>query len=88
MIDDKVQVGFAHSYSPTGEIHPIPEDIRALLKDSGLQEKYEARPPYQQNNYIGWIEQARREKVRDKRLVQMLDELRAGGLYMKSRWMG
>ncbi len=71
-----------------GEIHPIPEDIRARLKALDLWEKYEARPPYQQNDYIGWIEQARREKTRDMRLNQMLDELKNGGLYMKARWTG
>ena len=70
------------------DIHPIPEDIRKLLKDRGLYEKYEARPPYQQNDYLGWIEQAKREGTRHNRIEQMLDELAAGGLYMKMRWTG
>ena len=70
------------------DIHPIPEDIRKLLKDRGLYEKYEARPPYQQNDYLGWIEQAKREGTRHNRIEQMLDELEAGGLYMKMRWTG
>jgi uncharacterized protein YdeI (YjbR/CyaY-like superfamily) len=72
----------------TREIHPIPDDIRRLLHDRGLWEAYQARPPYQQNDYLGWIEQAKREDTRDKRIMQMLDELKSGGLYMKMRWTG
>jgi len=72
----------------TREIHPIPDDIRRLLYDRGLWEAYQARPPYQQNDYLGWIEQAKREDTRDKRIMQMLDELEVGGLYMKMRWTG
>ncbi|WP_026172791.1 YdeI/OmpD-associated family protein [Asticcacaulis benevestitus] len=70
------------------EIHPMPDDIRKALKDRGLYGKYEERPPYQQNDYIGWIDQAKREGTRDKRIRHMLDELEAGGLYMKTRWTG
>jgi uncharacterized protein YdeI (YjbR/CyaY-like superfamily) len=72
----------------TREIHPMPEDIRQLLKGRGLYDRYEARPPYQQNDYLGWIGQARREGTRSKRIEQMLDELEVGGLYMKMRWTG
>ncbi len=70
------------------EIHPIPDDIRRLLHNRGLWDAYQARPPYQQNDYIGWIEQAKRTDTRDRRIHQMLDELEAGGLYMKMRWTG
>jgi len=74
--------------SLTREIHPIPDDVRQLLHERGLWEAYQSRPPYQQNDYIGWIEQAKREDARDRRIHQMLDELEAGGLYMKMRWTG
>ncbi len=73
---------------PMREIHPMPEDIRKLLKDRGLYDRYEARPPYQQNDYLGWIAQAKREGTRHNRIEQMLDELEVGGLYMKMRWTG
>ncbi|HTN40775.1 MAG TPA: YdeI/OmpD-associated family protein, partial [Asticcacaulis sp.] len=63
----------------------MPDDVRKLLKDRGLYHRYEARPPYQQNDYLGWIEQAKREGTRHNRIEQMLDELKAGGLYMKMR---
>ena len=47
---------------------------------------YEARPWYQRNDYLGWIARAKRPETREKRLSQMLEELRAGNVYMKMAW--
>ncbi len=47
---------------------------------------YDARPPYQRNDYIGWIERAKRPETRTKRIDQMLAELAAGDVYMKMAW--
>jgi uncharacterized protein YdeI (YjbR/CyaY-like superfamily) len=44
---------------------------------------YHSRPPYQQNDYIGWINRAKRPETKQKRLDQMLYELERGDLYMK-----
>jgi uncharacterized protein YdeI (YjbR/CyaY-like superfamily) len=68
------------------EIYPMPDDIRAVLKDRGLTERYDARPAYQQNDYVGWISRAKRPETRQKRIDQMLDELEGGGVYMKMKW--
>lgn len=65
------------------ERHPLPEYVVSALENSGLTESYNLRPPYQQNDYIGWITGAKREQTRRKRLAQMLDELRSGNSYMK-----
>ena len=46
---------------------------------------YRKRPAYQQNDYIGWIEKAKREETKMKRLAQMLNELEASGIYMKMK---
>jgi hypothetical protein len=64
------------------ERHPMPEFILDALKKAKLFDAYEARPAYQQNDYVGWITSAKREETRDKRLAQMLDELRRGDVYM------
>jgi uncharacterized protein YdeI (YjbR/CyaY-like superfamily) len=48
-------------------------------------EAYHARPAYQQNDYLGWIESAKKPETRQKRLQQMLDELEKGGIYMKMK---
>jgi len=34
------------------------------------------------NDYIGWITRAKREDTRQKRLIQMIDELQNGDAYM------
>jgi uncharacterized protein YdeI (YjbR/CyaY-like superfamily) len=62
--------------------HPMPEDVRDALARHGLTPAYGARPPYQRNDYIGWITRAKRPETRAKRLEQMLDELAAGDRYM------
>lgn len=66
----------------TRQVYEIPDFITAALDESGLWERYHARPPYQRNDYVGWIVRAKREETRQKRLAQMLDELRGGDAYM------
>ena len=62
--------------------YPMPDYIREALERRGLMDDYEARPAYQQNDYIGWITRAKRQSTKDKRLNQMLEELEIGGVYM------
>lgn len=66
--------------------HPMPDFFRDALKARGLMDMYLARPPYQRNDYIGWIQRAKLEATKQKRLNQMLDELERGGVYMKMKW--
>ena len=63
--------------------YPIPDFVKDALIEEGLIDAYKRRPPYQQNDYIGWIFRAKRESTRQKRLAQMLYELERGDLYMK-----
>ena len=60
--------------------------ILDALNAQGLMDAYRSRPPYQQNDYIGWIQRGKLETTRQKRLSQMLDELKRGDVYMKMRW--
>ena len=66
--------------------YPMPDVIREALEARGLMGAYRARPPYQQNDYIGWITRARRPETQAKRLNQMLEELEQGDVYMKMDW--
>ena len=68
--------------------YEMPDFFRDALDLQGLMDAYLARPAYQQNDYIGWITRAKLESTRQKRLNQMLDELKKGGVYMKMRWNG
>lgn len=63
--------------------YPMPTSVRDALLERGLMEAYRDRPPYQQNDYIGWITRAKRQETRERRLAQMLDELEHGDAYMK-----
>lgn len=63
----------------------MPDAIRAALDEAGVADRYAARPDYQRNDYLGWIAAARREETRERRLNQMLAELKKGGLYMGMR---
>ncbi len=64
-------------------IHPMPDVVMEALIGRDLLDAYLSRPPYQQNDYIGWINRAKRMETKQKRLAQMLDELERGDVYMK-----
>jgi len=72
----------------TRQINPMPDWIRSELVSRDLLAAYEARPDYQRNDYLGWIDRAKLEATRRKRLDQMLDELERGGVYMRMAWHG
>jgi uncharacterized protein YdeI (YjbR/CyaY-like superfamily) len=61
----------------------MPAFVRTALVRNKLTDAYRARPPYQQNDYIGWITRAKLEATRQRRLAQMLEELATGNKYMK-----
>ena len=68
---------------PVRPRYPMPDFIRDVLNEHRLMDAYHARPPYQQNDYIGWITRAKLAATKKKRLDQMLDELKRGNVYMK-----
>jgi uncharacterized protein YdeI (YjbR/CyaY-like superfamily) len=70
------------------DIYEMPDDIEAAIRKRGVMRAYRARPPYQQNDYVGWITRSKRDETRQKRLEQMLDELERGGVYMHMKWNG
>ncbi len=63
----------------------MPDSIEEALKDNHVIKEYMARPAYQRNDYLGWIARAKKEETRQKRLNQMLEELKTGGVYMKMK---
>lgn len=64
----------------------MPQFIKKALTETRLMDEYKSRPPYQQNDYIGWITRAKRTETQQKRLSQMLQELTQGDLYMKMKY--
>lgn len=67
----------------TRPIHGMPDFVADALAKNGLTASYRLRPAYQQNDYIGWINRAKRPETKLKRLNQMIEELRTGGVYMR-----
>ena len=63
--------------------HSMPKFVREALIERDLMSEYRSRPPYQQNDYLGWISGAKRSETQQKRLGQMLAELGRGDVYMK-----
>jgi uncharacterized protein YdeI (YjbR/CyaY-like superfamily) len=61
----------------------MPDFVRQALLENVVMEKYLDRPPYQQNDYIGWINNAKQDSTKQKRLNQMIEELKKGDVYMK-----
>lgn len=83
----KMRAGLVVTNKPQAAAIPrqekqLPADLKALLIQEGQLENYEARPRYQRTDYITWIERAARTETREKRITQMLEELRGGDAYM------
>ena len=70
------------------DIYEMPEDVRDALQKATVLDAYNARPAYQQNDYVGWITRAKLPATRQKRIDQMLGELKSGGVYMHMKWNG
>lgn len=73
---------------PLRKREQMPDFVRDALERSGLRAAYDARPPYQRNDYLLWINKVKRESTKYKHLAQMLEELEVGGVYMGMKWNG
>ena len=71
---------------PLRKREDMPDFVRDALDARGLRHKYDARPPYQRNDYLLWINKVKRDETKQKHLAQMLDELEAGDVYMGMAW--
>lgn len=72
----------------TRPLKPMPQDVSSRLERSGLARRYAARPPYQRNDYLGWIARSKRPQTCEKRIDQLLGELERGDVYMGMAWKG
>lgn len=68
------------------ERQPMPAFVKRALTEQGLMAAYRERPPYQQNDYLMWINSAKLEATKQKRLAQMVAELQLGTRYMRMAW--
>jgi len=48
----------------------MPEAVRQAIEARELLEAYRTGPPYQQNDYLGWIARAKRPETQARRLAR------------------
>lgn len=62
-----------------GVVHEVAVDIKsALVAQTSTLEKWESLTPLARNEYLCWIEDAKKEATRAKRLGRLVDDLNAG----------
>ncbi len=54
----------------------VPPDLEKALFDAGAQENFGNMPPSSRKHYIGWIESAKREETRRKRIEESVSLIR------------
>ena len=64
----------------------MPAFVKNGLIRSNTMELYKMRPSYQQNDYLSWIKRAKQEETKQRRLEQMIVELKEGNVYMNMKW--
>lgn len=63
----------------TGVVHDIPHDLRAvLLADGAALERWEDITPLARNEWICWVEDAKRRETRARRIARLRAELKEG----------
>ncbi len=78
--------GFGHGRGLTPPAKQMPGFVRSALAARTLMDAYRARPDYQQHEYLDWINTAKLQDLKRKRLNQMLDELEKGDAYKGEPW--
>ena len=61
---------------PGSKVFELPAEYSQILKQNNLLDKYKDRPYYQQKGWIEWIESAKTEATKQKRIAMMLSELK------------
>ncbi len=76
----------SRSQFPNNAAPPMPGNVRSALAKRKLADAYDARPLYQQHEYLKWIALAAGPAQKQKRLDQMLEELEKGGMFKGETW--
>jgi len=63
----------------TGEIHKLPKDLKqSLNSDKKALELWEDITPLARNEFICWVESAKKPETRERRIGRTLEELKDG----------
>ncbi len=61
-----------------GLVHEIPSDLTKALMEKDLLSIWESLTPIGRNEFICWVEDAKQEKTRIKRIARAVEELQQG----------
>lgn len=60
-------------------VHQLPRDLRdALVADDATLERWESLTPLGRNEFICWVEDARQDETRARRIRRTVEELEEG----------
>jgi uncharacterized protein YdeI (YjbR/CyaY-like superfamily) len=63
----------------TGVVHDVPSDMReTLIADVAVLAEWEDLTPLARNEWICWIEDAKKDETRRKRMERLQTDLKAG----------
>lgn len=64
---------------PHGTVHRAGDDLQAALRaDADLYALWQGLTPLGRNEFICWVEDAKQQKTRERRIVRTLEELKEG----------
>jgi uncharacterized protein YdeI (YjbR/CyaY-like superfamily) len=64
---------------PGGVVHTLPKDLRETLVENGAAlEAWKNITPLARNEFICWVEDAKQEKTRERRIRRTQEELEEG----------
>lgn len=62
-----------------GLVHELPDDlIKVITKDKEITKLWEAITPVARNEFICWVEDAKQDKTRERRIRRTVEELLDG----------
>ncbi len=69
----------AHDHVPSGTVHTAAADLwEALVADASVLEAWQDITPLARNEWICWVEDAKRDATRQKRIKQAQENLADG----------
>ena len=62
-----------------GHVHTVADDMRAAIEaDASVRELWQSLTPLGRNEFICWVEDAKQDKTRTKRIGRTIEELQEG----------
>lgn len=62
-----------------GVVHSLPEDLeKTLVDDSAVLERWEDITPLARNEWICWVEDAKKPETRQRRIERVNNDLKGG----------